>query len=148
MAGPSTQLTETSLRGERPRWRWTDETIAAIAPVCVAFVVALTMIAAEPARVDQLTVTNPSEHEVRVSVGNVQLADVQAGTSRRYRAVLDQGQRWVFTFASQSVEAGAIEVDRSVLAADDWTVVIPDDIIATLRAAPIEPPPPVQDTAG
>jgi hypothetical protein len=53
----------------------------------------------------------------------------------------------VLTFASQSIEAGAIEIDRSVLADNDWSVVIPNDIIETLRAAPIEPAP-VQDTAG
>jgi hypothetical protein len=141
MPGPTTQLTETSLRGKRPRWRWTGETVAAIVSVTVALVAGLVMTAAEPARVDQLSVTNPSDHEIGVRVGNLQLADVQAGTTRQYRGVFDEGQRWSFTFASQGIEAGAIEIDRSELAGDDWTVVIPDDVIDTLRAAPIEPVP-------
>ena len=146
MPGPTTQLTETSLRGKRPRWRWTDETVAAIVSVTVALVAGLVMTAAEPARVDQLSVTNPTDHEIGVRVGNQQLADVQAGTIRRYDGVLDQGQRWVFTFASQGIEAGAIEIDRSELAGADWTVVIPDDVVDTLRSAPIEPAPVPEST--
>lgn len=104
------------------------------------------MMAAEPARVDQLSVTNPSEYQIRVRVGNSTVADVEAETSRQYCDVVDQGQRWVFTFAGQSVEAGTMEIDRSALADNDWTVVIPNNVIETLRAAPIEPPP-VQDPA-
>jgi hypothetical protein len=146
MPGPTTQLTETSLRGQRPRWRWTDETVAAIVSVTVALVAGLVMTAAEPARVDQLSITNPSDHEIRVRVGNLQLADVQAGTTRQYRGVFDEGQRWTFTFASQGIEAGAIEIDRSELAGDDWTVVIPDDVVHTLRSAPIEPVPVPEST--
>jgi hypothetical protein len=141
MPGASTRLTETPTRGRRPRWRWNDEVIAVVVSVCVAFAGGLLMTAAEPARVDQLSVTNPSEYQIRVRAGNSTLADVEAETSRQYNDVFDQGQRWAFTFASQSVEAGTIEIDRSVLASNNWTVVIPNDIIETLRAAPIEPAP-------
>jgi hypothetical protein len=52
----------------------------------------------------------------------------------------------VFTFASQSIGAGTIEIDRSALAGNNWTVVIPDDVTDAFRAAPIEPAT-VQDTA-
>jgi hypothetical protein len=148
MPGASTRLTETATPGRRRRRRWDDEAIALVVSVCVAFAVGLFMMATEPARIDRLSVTNPSEYQIRLRVGSSALGDVEAETSRQYPNVFDQGDRWVLTFASQSVEAGTIEIDRSVLANNNWTVVIPDDIIETLRAAPIEPPPPVQDTAG
>lgn len=147
MPGASTRLTETPTRGPRQRRRWNDETIAVIVSVCVAFAVGLFMMAIEPARIDRLAVTNPSEYQIRIRAGNSSLGDVEAETNRLYPDVFDQGDRWVLSFASQSIEAGAIEVDRSVLANNNWTVVIPDDIIEILRAAPIEPAP-VQDTAG
>ena len=146
MSGASARLTETPLRRRRARWHWNDEVVAVVVSACMAFGAGLLMMATEPARVDQLSITNPSEYQIRVRVGNSTLADVDADTSHQYRDVFDQGQRWVFTFASQSVEAGAIEIDRSVLANNNWVVVVPDDVIDTLRAAPIEPAP-VEDTA-
>jgi hypothetical protein len=146
MPSGSTRLTETPLRSIRRR-RWNDEVIAVIVSVGVAVVAGVLMIAAEPARVDQLSVTNPSDYQIQLRVGHSTLVDVEAGSSRQYRDVFDQGERWVFAFASQSVEAGTIEIDRSVLADDNWTVVIPDDIVDTLRAGPIEAVP-VQDAAG
>jgi hypothetical protein len=147
MPGASTRLTETPTRGRRRSWRWNDETIAVVVSVCVAFAVGFLMMAIEPGRIDRLSVTNPSEYQIRIRVGDSSLGDVEAETSRQYLDVFDQGDQWVLTFASQSIEAGAIEIDRSVLADNDWSVVIPNDIIETLRAAPIEPAP-VQDTAG
>jgi hypothetical protein len=147
MPGASTRLTERPTRGRRRRWRWNDEVIAVVVSVCVAFAAGLLMMAIEPARIDRLSVTNPSEYQIRVLVGNSALGDVEAETTRQYRDVFDQGDRWVLTFASQSIEAGTIEIDRSVLADNNWTVVIPNDIIETLRAAPIEPAA-AQDTAG
>lgn len=146
MSGASTRLTETPTRGPRQRRRWNDETIAVIVSVCVTFTVGLLMMTIEPARIDRLAVTNPSEYQIRVRVGNSSLGDVLAQTNRQYSDVFDQGDRWALSFASQSIEAGTIEIDRSVLANNNWTVVIPDDIIEILRAAPIEPAP-VQDTA-
>jgi hypothetical protein len=139
MADPSTQLTATALRGRRPRRRWNDEVIAVVTSVCVALAAGLLMMAAEPTRVDRLSITNPSEYQIRIRAGNSTLTDVEAGTSRQYQDIFDQGQRWVFAFASQSVEAGTIEIDRAVLADNDWTVVIPENVIEALRAAPIEP---------
>jgi hypothetical protein len=147
MPGASTRPTETPTRGPRQRRRWNDETIAVIVSVSVAFAVGLFMMAIEPARIDGLSVENPSEYPIRLRVGDSNLADVEAETIRQYPDVFDQGNRWVFTFASQSIEAGSIEIDRSALAADDWAVVIPADIIDTLRGGPIEPPP-VEDTDG
>lgn len=144
MPGASIQLTETPKH--RTSGRWSDETIAVVVSVCVAFAAGLLMMSIEPARVDQLSVTNPSEYQTSVRVGNSPLADVQAGTSRQYRDVFDQGERWVFTFASQGIEAGTIEIDRSVLADNNWSIVIPNDIIDSLRSAPIEPDP-VNDIA-
>jgi hypothetical protein len=147
MSGASTRLTETPTLGPRYRRRWNDETIALIVSVCVAFGAGLFMMKIEPARIDQLSVTNPSEYQIRLSVGDSDLGVIEPETSRQYRDVFDQGDRWVLTFASQSIEAGTIEIDRSVLADNNWTVVIPNDIIAILRAAPIEPAP-VSDTTG
>lgn len=147
MPGGSTRLTETPTRGPRQRRRWNDETIALIVSVAVALAAGLFMMKSEPARIDRLSVTNPSEYQIRLGVGNSRFGYVDAESSREYGDVFDQGERWVLTFASQSIEAGTIEVDRSVLADNNWTVVIPNDIIEILRAAPIEPAP-VVDTTG
>lgn len=147
MPGASTRLTETTTRGPRQRRRWNDETTALIVSVCVALAAGFFMMTIEPARIDQLSVTNPSEYQIRIRVGDSSLGDIEPETSRQYRDVFDQGQRWALTFASQSIEAGTIEIDRSVLADNNWTVVIPNNIIEILRAAPIEPAP-VSDATG
>lgn len=139
MPGASTNLTESPVRGERQRRRWNFELIAMGAAACVVLAVGVLMLSAEPARVDQLTVTNPSEYQIRVQLGDSPLIDVEARTSRQYRNVFDQGEQWVFTFSSQSIEAGTIEIDRSTLANNNWTIVIPEYIIETLREAPIQP---------
>lgn len=139
MPGSSTHLTESPVREERQRKRWNLELIAIGVAACVAVAVGVLMLSSEPERVDQLTVTNPSEYQIRVQLGDSPLIDVEAGASRQYRDVFDQGEQWVFTFSSQSIEAGTFEIDRATLANTNWTVVIPEYIIETLRDAPIEP---------
>ncbi len=139
MPAASTHLSESPVRQGRRSRRWNLELIATGAAVCVALALGVLVSSTEPARVDRLTVTNPSEYPIRVQVGTSPLIDVEAGTSREYRNVFDQGEQWVVTFSSQDIEAGTIEFDRSTLADDDWIIVIPEYIIVILRDAPIAP---------
>jgi hypothetical protein len=95
----------------------------------------------EPARVSSLTFTNTSNYDVVVDVSSsarrswLPLAVVDAGTTREYRDVLDQGSTWVFRFRAQGVDGGEVAVSRHELAAAGWKLAIPNDVLQRLQAA-------------
>jgi hypothetical protein len=117
--------------------------IIAIASVLVVGVVVL----AEPARVDRLTITNPSEYDISVDMTSgesgtwLPFAVVGQRSTRDYQQVLDQGDSWVFAFRSQGRDGGEVTVTRADLAAAGWKLTVPDSAIDRFRqdGAPASP---------
>jgi hypothetical protein len=145
MNGSSTQTFETPTRGRR--YRWNIEVVAVI--VCVGLaLMAISWISSTPSRIEVMSVSNPSEYRIAVTVGPAvgggslsALQSVEAGSTRVYRDVLDKGDRWAFTFSSQGVEAGVLVLDRSVLESQGWAVEVPQGAIDALRSAQVPVPP-------
>jgi hypothetical protein len=109
--------------------------------LCVGMALALT----DPDVVPRVTVANdstiPVNVQVRASAGGPSLIldTVQPGSTASTNDVIDQGDRWIFSFSSGGIEGGTYEVTRAKLAADDWRIRVPDDVIAKLRAGTFVP---------
>jgi hypothetical protein len=109
--------------------------------LCAAMAYALR----DPDVVSRVTVDNPSELNVNVSVrssddaSRLILATVPPTTAARNLDVLDQGDDWIFSFSSGGVDGGSVRLSRAKLAADGWRVVVPDSVIRRLQSASFIP---------
>lgn len=145
MNGAATQTFEAPMRDRRTR-RWNDEVVSVIIAVVVTSIIGVLM-SASPARVDVVSVSNPSEYRIGVRVGSapdtlpIALGLVDPGTTRPSRGLLDQGSEWVFAFSSQGVEAGTVTVSRADLEASGWSIEIPGSVVEVLRSAEVPVPP-------
>jgi hypothetical protein len=120
--------------------------VAAVAAIVVVLVAGVLLLD-EPARVDRITIDNPSAFVVDVSVtsgghhGWLVLSGIPVAATRDYHDVLDQGDTWVFSFRAQGRDGGELSVSRADLATRNWTMEIPATVIDRLRAggAPAHP---------
>jgi hypothetical protein len=102
---------------------------------------------ADPARVDQLTLRNPSEYPMFVTMssgdgsGRFPLAVVGAGESVVITEVLDPGANWRLSMTAQGRDAGSIQLDRGQVEVAGGVIVIPDTVPQRLRDAGVAPPP-------
>lgn len=98
-----------------------------------------------PAFVDGVTVVNRTEYRFDVGVaggddeGVIGLGTLGRDAEKRFEAVLDQGDVWVFHFHYGGVEGGRFSVPRGQLEAADWTVDIPASAGQRLRASGMAP---------
>ena len=110
----------------------------------LAIVAALSVILADPPRVD-LLIDNPTAYDVNVDVrpadgGNrLGLGTVDADSEKPFRLVIGQGDRWLFEFSYGGVDAAPIEVAGETVS--EGTVVVPDSVEDEFRAAGLTPPP-------
>ena len=100
-----------------------------------------------PSFVKRVTISNPSEFDVTVSVSPSRHQELMALGTVPHRStldvqdVIDQGSRWTFHFSANGRDGGELQVDREQLARNDWRVQIPDGVAARLRAQGAVPPP-------
>jgi hypothetical protein len=119
----------------------------AIVIAIAAVLVAGTVLLDEPARIDHLTVANPTPYDVSVAVAPdaggswLPFAAVDVGTTREFRDVLDQGDTWVFRFRAQGQAAGDLSVSRADLAAAGWEITVPKAVVTQLRQLDVPPSP-------
>ena len=108
----------------------------------VIVVVALLWLAAcagPPARVDRITIVNPTGYDLDVDVagperdGWIPAAIVEAGSERVAEEVIDQGEVWVFRFLHWGDPAGELSVTRAELEGDGWQVEVPEEVEARLQ---------------
>lgn len=84
--------------------------------------------------VGRLTMTNDSRYTVQVDVSNgdrdgwLSLGAVGRESTRVAREVLDPGPTWVFRFTYAGRDVGELQVVRSELRDQGWTVVVPPDV--------------------
>jgi hypothetical protein len=115
--------------------------VATGALLCLGMTLAL----ADPDVVSRVTVVNDSAIPVNVDVrptdggARLILDTVQPQSRASTHDVIDQGDRWIFSFSSGGVEGGSVEVSRAKLAADGWRVRIPDAVIGRLRTGAFLP---------
>jgi hypothetical protein len=110
--------------------------------LCAAMAYALR----DPDVVPRVTVENPSQIDVNVSVrpaadeSRLILASVPATTTAQNLDVLDQGDEWIFSFSSGGIDGGTLRVSRAKLAADNWRIVVPESVIQRLQSGTFVPP--------
>jgi hypothetical protein len=122
-------------------WRWLP--VAAV----VIVVVAVMIPALQSGNfVEHVSVKNPSEFDVEVAVAGP-TADgwTDLGTAVNHRTsvadeVYDQGKVWTFDFRTPTQDVQT-QMTRDQLAEAGWTVAVPPELIAQLRAAhaPVSP---------
>jgi hypothetical protein len=106
----------------------------------------MTLALADPDVVPRVTVVNDSAIPVNVDVrptdggARLILDTVQPRTSASTFDVMEQGDRWIFSFSSGGVDGGSVEVSRATLAADGWRLRIPDAVVARLVTGAFVPP--------
>jgi hypothetical protein len=129
----------TMTRPHAPRRTFPPISVIALVVVGVLLCAAMAYALRDPDTVPSMTVDNPSELDVNVSVhpadndSRLILATVPPTTSATNLDVLDQGDDWVFTFSSGGIDGGSIRVPRAKLAADGWRVAVPDSVIRRLQ---------------
>lgn len=100
-----------------------------------------------PENVDELTVENGTDFNLRVEVSDEEgetwliVGTVGAGEMKVFSRVIDQGEVWVFRFHGQGRLGGELGVDRSQLESERWRLVVPESVADELRAQGVLPPP-------
>lgn len=111
---------------------------AGVAAAVLGIAVLLFDALAEPERVEDLTVTNPTDFAVEVRVGSgdgswLGLGTVQPGGEQLFEGVTDQGEVWVFEFRYGDEPLTTVEVPRAELSERDWTLSVPESVAESLR---------------
>ena len=129
----------TMMRPHAPRRTFPPISVIALVVVGVLLCAAMAYALRDPDVVPRVTVDNPSELDINVSVhpagndGRLILATVPPTSSAANLDVIDQGDDWIFTFSSGGIDGGSMRVSRAKLAADGWRVAVPDSVIRRLQ---------------
>jgi hypothetical protein len=135
----------TMARPQSPRRTFPPISVIALVVVGVLLCAAMAYALRDPAVVSRVTVENPSQLDINVSVhpandaARLILASVPPTTTATNLDVLDQGDDWVFSFSSGGVDGGSMRVSRAKLADDGWRVVVPESVIQRLAAGAFVP---------
>jgi hypothetical protein len=134
-----------SLRG-LPRW-WPIVFVSLV--VVVVFVAIAPRVFVDPPRAQHLSFENRSAYAMEVEVtgarrdGWLRLGTAERGSTTVMSDVVDQGDEWIFRFASQGLDGGEARVGKAELVRDGWRVTIPGSIADRLAAQGAPPTPPV-----
>jgi hypothetical protein len=121
-----------------------------IAAVLIAGLLAALLCAVlvrEPARVDQVTVTNPTAYELTIQARSgpdqawMPLAVVSPGTTVSALHVIDQGETWTFRLTGQGRDAGTFDLTGAQLRDAGWRLAVPAAIGDQLRDDGASPTP-------
>jgi hypothetical protein len=131
---PSTRFT---LGGRS--WRW-----LALVVVAIVSVVVLAHVLSGPHFVPTLTVANPTEYSIEVTLSNqgdntMPLATVSPGTTAQLRDVVDQGSVWKFSLRAQGRDAGDVFLTRDELRSQRWQMEIPSWVAGRLHQLGVMP---------
>jgi hypothetical protein len=135
----------TMARPHVPRRTFPPVSIVVLVVVAALLCAAMAYALRDPEFVPRVTVENPSQIGVNVSVrpaddaSRLILASVPPTTSARNLDVLDQGDEWIFSFSSGGVDGGSVRVSREKLSAGDWRVVVPESVIQRLQSGAFVP---------
>jgi hypothetical protein len=133
-------------RHTRVRAALDSDVVAIVVSAALALSVG-SFVVREPALVDKVSVTNPSEYDIGVQVSSGDRDRWMAITTAARRsttttvAVIDQLEVWVFRFRAQGRDGGDLRITRHDLDQAGWAVTVPDDVIRHLRDAGAPPPP-------
>jgi hypothetical protein len=97
--------------------------------------------------VDEVTIVNDTEYSANIDVtgktrnGWLGLTAVQPESTTTVEEVIDQGEMWIFRFDYVGKHDEEVEVTRSELEGNDWTVEVPESFEQQLHDLDVPPPP-------
>jgi hypothetical protein len=116
--------------------------ILAIGACCLLF-----NACSEGAHVDKVTIINDTIYSATVDVtdegrdGWLNLSKVGPESTHTAEGVIDQGDVWIFRFDYAGKHQEELEVSRSDLRRNGWSVSVPESFEQRLRALDVPPPP-------
>jgi hypothetical protein len=119
----------------------------AVAAVALALVFAGQQLLPTGATVRRITVNNPTPYHLEIDAAGtgparaVTLGPIGREHEKTFEGVIDQGDEWIFRFASGGTDGGEIRVSRAQLEQDGWKVTVSDDVARRLRSAGVPPSP-------
>jgi hypothetical protein len=97
--------------------------------------------------VDEVTIVNDTEYPANVAVtgktrdGWLGLTLVRPESTKTIEAIVDQGEVWIFRFDYAGEHEEEVEISRSELERNDWTIEAPQSFEQRLRDLGVPPPP-------
>jgi hypothetical protein len=98
-----------------------------------------------PSFVNRLTIVNPTPYQIDVEttgIGrsvSITVGSVPREQTKTFEDVLDQGEEWIFRFASAHHTGGEVRMTREDLVRGEWRVTIPSVVAERLAAAGASP---------
>jgi hypothetical protein len=126
---------------------WLQTNTAAIVVAALLALGASALIIHDPARVNTVTIDNPTSYDVRVEASDGNGSGWTAlGTARQQCAStielpIDQGGTWVFRMSAQGAPTEEVAVDRSALEGTGWRFEITPTVGDAWKAAGVPQPP-------
>jgi len=131
----------------RPRATSRRSVFGAIALVAgiTAFIGLGTVALRSPEVVDEVRIVNDTSYDIHVGVSGSDGRSLGLGNVPRkglltVRSVLDQGDRWTFTFSYAGEHAAEVSMTRAELERGGWTIAVPAEAGDRLETAGFLPP--------
>jgi hypothetical protein len=117
------------------------------AAVAVGLVVAAQRLLPSGATMRRITVNNPTPFHLEIDAAGtgsaraVTLGPIGRQQEKTFDGVIDQGDEWIFRFASGGTDGGEMRLSRAQLEQDGWKVTVADEVGRRLQAAGVPPSP-------
>lgn len=129
-----------------PQAKRRDELLYIAVALAVVGLVTLIAPALElPPVVPELTVENPHQWNVSVTVtdadrdASLAVGALARETTQTFLTTVDQGELWIFSFRYGAVDGGVLELSRAELEEAGWEITVPDEFAARMRTAGFAP---------
>lgn len=117
------------------------------AAVAVGLVVAVQRLLPSGATMRRITVNNPTPFHLEIDVAGtgstraVTLGPIGREQEKTFDGVIDQGDQWIFRFASGGDDGGEMRLSRAQLEQNGWKITVADGVGRRLQAAGVPPSP-------
>jgi hypothetical protein len=95
----------------------------------------------------RITVDNPTPFHLEIDAAGtgsaraVTVGPIGREQQKTFEGVIDQGDQWIFRFASGATDGGEMRVSRGQLEQDGWKITVAADVARRLQAAGVPPSP-------
>jgi hypothetical protein len=121
--------------------------VVAVAVAAVALVAVAQRLLPSPAATRRITVDNTTPFHLEIDAAGtgparaVTVGPIGREQQKTFDGVIDQGDEWIFRFASGGTDGGEMRISRAELQQDGWKVTVGEDVARRLQAAGVPPSP-------